>query len=207
MNMWIDITMPLHKNMPIWPGDTPFQYRLMATIEQDGANVGEITMSLHAGTHIDAPFHYDDFGKSIDALPIELFIGPALIVEMLDVKQIRLEDVEKLTLDGVERLFFKTKQQYDLYRFNPHFTTISPEVVPYLAEKGVKVVGTDAPSVDAVDDETLQAHHAFRQEQLYIIENLYLKDIETGMYEFIGVPLAMQGGDASPIRAVVRKMK
>ena len=205
--MWIDITMPLHKNMPIWPGDTPFQYRLMATLEQDGANVGEITMSLHAGTHIDAPFHYDDFGKSIDALPIELFIGPTCIVELKDVKQIRLENVEKLALDGIERLFFKTKQQYDLYRFDASFTTIHPEVVRFLAEKGVKVVGTDAPSVDAVDDVTLQAHHAFREEQLYIIENLYLKDIETGMYEFIGVPLAIQGGDASPIRAVVRKMK
>ena len=205
--MWIDITMPLHKNMPIWPGDTPFQYRLMAMLERDGANVGDITMSLHVGTHIDAPFHYDNFGKSIDALPVELFIGPTLIVELQDVKQIQLQDVEKIKLDGVERLFFKTKQQYDLYRFDPHFTTISPEVVPYLAEKGVKVVGTDAPSVDAVNDVTLQAHHAFRQEQLYIIENLYLKDIETGMYEFIGVPLAIQGGDASPIRAVVRKMK
>ncbi|MGM9943962.1 MAG: cyclase family protein [Lysinibacillus sp.] len=205
--MWIDITMPLHKNMPIWPGDTPFQYRLMATLERDGANVGDITMSLHAGTHIDAPFHYDDFGKSIDALPIDLFIGPALIVELKDVKQIRLQDVEKITLDGIERLFFKTKQQYDLYRFDASFTTIHPEVVSFLAEKGVKVVGTDAPSVDEVDDAALQAHQAFRQEGLYIIENLYLKDIETGMYEFIGVPLAIQGGDASPIRAVVRKMK
>ena len=205
--MWIDITMPLHKNMPVWPGDPAFQYRLVATLEQDGANVGEMTMSLHAGTHIDAPFHYDDFGKSIDTLPIELFIGPTLIVEMLDVQQIQLQNVTQLKLDGIERLFFKTKRQYDLYRFDPSFTTISPDVVLYLAEKGIKVVGTDAPSVDMVDDVTLQAHHAFRREGLYIIENLYLKDIETGMYEFIGMPLAIQGGDASPIRAVVRKMK
>lgn len=205
--MWIDITMPLHKNMPVWPGDPTFRYQLVATLEQDGANVGGMTMSLHAGTHIDAPFHYDDFGKSIDTLPIELFIGPTLIVEMQNVQQIQLRDIAQLKLDGVERLFFKTKRQYDLYRFDPSFTTISPEVVPYLAEKGVKVVGTDAPSIDAVDDVTLQAHHAFRQEGLYIIENLYLKDIEMGMYEFIGMPLAIQGGDASPIRAVVRKMK
>ena len=115
--------------------------------------------------------------------------------------------MEKLASYHVERLFFKTKQRYDLYRFDANFTTIHPEVVRFLAEKGVKVVGTDAPSVDAVDDVTLQAHHAFREAQLYIIENLYLKDIEAGMYEFIGVPLAIQGGDASPIRAVVRKMK
>ena len=180
--MWIDITMPLHKNMPIWPGDTPFQYRLMASLEQDGANVGDITMSLHAGTHIDAPFHYDDFGKSIDVLPIELFIGPVLIVELVDVKQIQVQHVAQLMLDGIERIFFKTKQHYDLYRFDPSFTTIHPEVVQFLAGKGVRVVGTDAPSVDPVDNSTLQAHHAFREVQLYIIENLYVKDVKVLLY-------------------------
>ena len=204
--MWIDITMPLHKNMYIWPGDTAFDYHLMATLQPDGANVGEITMSLHTGTHIDAPFHYDDAGKSIDVLPIDLFLGPTLIVEMLDVDQIQLQDVEKIRLDGIERIFFKTKQCYDLQRFNPKFTTIHPAVVHFLADRGVKVVGTDAPSVDAVEDITLRAHHAFRETELYIIENLYLKDIEEGMYEFIGIPLAIQGGDASPIRAIVRKL-
>lgn len=205
--MWIDITMPLYKNMPVWPGDTPFDYRLMATLTSDGANVGEITMSLHAGTHIDAPFHYDDFGKSIDALPLDLFIGPVLLIDVTGKEQIQKQHLEELSLNGIERIFFKTKETYDLYRFDPSYTTIHPEAVTFLANKGIKVIGTDAPSVDAVEDTTLQAHHACKNEGIYIIENLHLKDIVGGLYEFIGLPLAIQSGDASPIRAIIRKMK
>ncbi len=205
--MWIDITMPLHKNMPVWPGDTPFDCRLVATLGEDGANVGEMTMSLHAGTHVDAPFHYDDFGKSVDALPLELFIGPALLVEMTGVERIEKHHVEPLTLQGVERIFFKTKEAYDLYRFADSYATIHPDAVVYLASRGIRVIGTDAPSVDAVEEVALPAHHACKEAGIYIIENLYLKDAEVGMYEFIGLPLPIQGGDASPIRAVIRKMK
>lgn len=205
--MWIDITMPLHNNMPVWPGDTPFDYRLIATLTPDGANVGEMKMSLHAGTHIDAPFHYDDFGKSIDALPLDLFMGPVLLVDVTGIEQIEKRHVEALLLQGTERIFFKTKEVYDLYRFTPSYTTIHPEAVSFLAKQGVKVIGTDAPSVDAVDDTALQAHHACKKEGVYIIENLYLKDVKSGIYEFIGLPLAIQGGDASPIRAIIKKVK
>ncbi len=205
--MWIDITMPLHKNMPVWPGDTPFDYQLVAKLGTDGANVGEMTMSLHAGTHVDAPFHYDDFGKSVDALPLDLFMGPALLVEMTGMEQIQKQHVELLTLQGIERIFFKTKKTYDLYRFDASYTTIHPDAVVYMASRGIKVIGTDAPSVDAVEDEALLAHHTCKEEGVYIIENLYLKDVEAGVYEFIGLPLPIQGGDASPIRAIIRKMK
>ena len=203
--MWIDITMPLHKNMPVWPGDTPFEYRLVAALTPDGANVGEITMSLHAGTHIDAPFDYDNFGKSIDALPLDLFMGAVLLVDMTEVVQIQKQHVESLPLQGMERIFFKTKKGDDLYHFDASFTTIHPDVIAFLADQGVRVIGTDAPSVDALDDATLQAHHTCQRKGIYIIENLYLKDVEEGMYEFIGLPLAIQGGDASPIRAIIRK--
>lgn len=205
--MWIDITMPLHKNMPVWPGDTPFDYRLAAKLEPDGANVGEVMMSLHTGTHVDAPYHYDDFGKSIDALPLDLFVGAVLLVEMTNAEQIQREHVEVLPLQGIERIFFKTKKEHDLYHFDASYTTVHPEAVAFLAAQGIKVLGTDAPSVDAVEDAALQAHCACNEEGVYIIENLYLKDVEAGLYEFIGLPLAIQGGDASPIRAIIRKVE
>lgn len=205
--MWIDITMPLHKNMPIWPGDTPFHYRLDASLQKDGANVGSIQMSLHAGTHVDAPYHYDDFGKAIDALPLELFMGTVLIVEVTAVEEIQLQHVSQLELKNMERLFFKTKVHYDAYRFEPIFTRIAPEVIVYLAQHGVRVIGTDAPSIDAVEDQTLRAHSACKECNMYIIENLWLRDISSGVYEFIGLPLVIQGADASPLRAVVKKQQ
>ena len=205
--MWIDITMPLHKNMPIWPGDTPFKYNLDASLTNDGANVGSIQMSLHAGTHVDAPYHYDDFGKSIDVLPLELFMGGVKILDVIGVEEITLQHVEQLELKNVARVFFKTKMSYDLYHFQPAFTVVSPETIEYLATQGVRIIGTDAPSVDALEDHQLLAHHACRKQEMYIIENLWLKDVAAGMYDFIGLPLAIQGADASPIRAVIKKQQ
>lgn len=203
--MWIDITMPLSKMMAVWPGDTPFQYKLDANLESDGANVGQIQMSLHAGTHVDAPYHYDDFGKAVDSLPLDLFIGQVKIVDVTDVDRITMESVEALELEGVRRLFFKTKSTYDFLTFHEQFVTFEPQVIFYLKEQGVDLIGTDAPSIDSLNDASLPAHHACLRCEMLIIENLYMKDVAAGHYEFIGLPLPIQGGDASPIRAVIRK--
>lgn len=203
--MWIDITMPMHKNMPIWPGDTPFSYKLDAMLEADGANVGSVQMSLHAGTHIDAPYHYDDFGKAVNVLPLEWFIGPVLIVEITNTLEITAPMLQVLDLKLTERIFFKTKTHYDAYTFEPNYTVFTPEAIRFLAQRGVRVLGTDAPSIDALTDETLRAHHTCKELDVYIIENLWLKDVSQGHYDFIGLPLALQGADASPIRAVIKK--
>jgi len=203
--MWIDITMPLSKMMAVWPGDTPFQYKLDASLQTDGANVGQIQMSLHAGTHVDAPYHYDDFGKAIDSLPLDLFMGSVKIVDVTHMERITLDIVRQFELQGVRRLFFKTKEVYDYLTFHEHFVTFEPQVIYYLKEHGVDLIGTDAPSIDALGDDSLQAHHACRSCDMLIVENLYLKDVMPGDYEFIGLPLPIQGGDASPVRAVIRK--
>ena len=191
--------------MPIWPGDTPFSYTLDATLEQDGANVGSIQMGLHTGTHIDAPYHYDDFGKAINVLPLELFMGAVQIVELQNPIDITVPMLEQLDLLNTERIFFKTKQHYDMYMFEPNYTAFTPEAIVFLAQRGVRVIGTDAPSIDALEDHTLRAHQVCKELDIYIIENLWLKDVLAGMYDFIGLPLALQGADASPIRAVIKK--
>lgn len=203
--MWIDITMPLRNTMPVWPGDTPFTYKLDATYAQDGANVGQVQMSLHAGTHVDAPYHYDNFGKAIDTLPLDLFIGTVYIVELLHHTTIDRLLLQSLSLPHVERIFFKTKKAHHPIDFEQQFTTITADAIYYLASRGVRLIGTDAPSIDAVDA-PLVAHAACNATHITIVENLWLQQVQTGLYDFIGLPLAISGGDASPIRAVVRKV-
>lgn len=203
--MWIDITMPMHKNMPVWPGDTPFSYKLDATLEADSANVGSIEMSLHVGTHVDAPYHYDDFGKAVNVLPLDLFIGPVIIIELEGHTEITEPLLQALDIKPTERIFFKTKNHYDAYTFEPNYTVFTPEAIIFLAGRGVQVIGTDAPSIDALTDSSLRAHHMCKELNMYIIENLWLKDVSQGNYDFIGLPLALQGADASPIRAVIKK--
>lgn len=196
--------MPLRKNMAVWPDDTAFSYALDATYEQDGANVGRITMGLHNGTHIDAPYHYDDFGKSIDALPIDLFTGMTQVVDVTNVKTITRDVIDALELEHVERLFFKTRSIPAPFSFDAHFTPFTADAIHALAARGIRLIGTDAPSVDAFGA-PLDAHAACRDTDIIIIENLVLHHVEPNMYEFIGLPLAIPGADASPIRAVIRK--
>lgn len=202
--MWIDITMPLRKNMPIWPEDTAFSYALDATYDDTGANVGRMTMGLHNGTHIDAPYHYDDFGKSVDALPIDLFTGITQVVDMTHTDYITVEQLTTLALSPVERIFFKTRTTPPAHEFDAQFTTIAPEAIHYLAAHGIRLIGIDAPSVDALNA-PLAAHAACRDTDIIIIENLVLHHVQPDLYEFIGLPLAIAGADASPIRAVIRK--
>ena len=69
---WIDISQPLHSGMPVWPGDAPFQYEFTYTKEESGSvNVGQVQMSTHTGTHIDAPFHFDEAGSKVNRIGCE----------------------------------------------------------------------------------------------------------------------------------------
>ena len=200
--MWIDISMPLHKNMAVWPGDRPFRYTLDATLQQDGANVGAVELSLHAGTHVDAPYHYDDFGKSIDTLPIDLFVGEVAIFDATAGWSADL--LSSIDWSRIERVFFKTTTERAPMTFSPQYEAVPLLIVEALRERGVRVIGTDAPSVDAFDAHDLPVHHACKEAGMYIIENLQLQRVTQGVYDFIGLPLAIQGGDASPIRAIIK---
>lgn len=141
--MWKDITMPLFKGMPHFPGDTPYTYKLDAVLDNDGANVGQVQMSLHTGTHIDAPFHYDTFGKSIDALPLELFIGEVAVVDATEAVVIDIDMINEEELQGVTRVFFKTRNEYNIYRFQVDYKVVTAAAIEKLAQLGIRVIGVD----------------------------------------------------------------
>src|SRR5699024_10741313 len=109
MTNWIDITQPLSADLAHWPGDRAFSYSLTYTKEQTGSvNIGEIKMSVHNGTHADAPFHYDSNGKTIDELPPDLYIGKALVVDVSMYKTIGEHAFKNEDLNNVKRLLLKT---------------------------------------------------------------------------------------------------
>lgn len=204
---WIDISMPLTNDMDVWPGDTPFSYSLTYTLEQTkSANVGEITTSLHTGTHLDSPFHYDDHGEKIHELDVSLFIGPAKIIDVRGHNEIGRKELESFELRDVSRLLLRSLDRENT-AFPKQYPILKEDIGPFLQEKGIHLIGTDCPSVDPVDSESLPAHHSLHRNGVYILENLVLKDIQPGLYDLIAIPLAIYGGDASPVRAVIRKIE
>jgi arylformamidase len=207
INMWIDITMPLHKNMPIWPGDTPFNYQLMATLEQDGANVGEITMSVHAGTHIDSPFHFVEDGATVEKLPVELFIGPARVCALDVASQISASDVARLELAGEKRVLFKTRNSSLLHKreYDPTFVAFSVDGAKALADLGVQLVGLDYLSVAHADDQ-VPVHRAFLDRGMALLEGIDLSQVTPGRYELICLPIKLAASDGALCRAVLREL-
>lgn len=201
-----DITMPLINNGAVWPGDTPYQFNLSWTMKETGSvNIGEMTSSLHNGTHMDAPFHYDNKGKTIDQLDVSVGIGPCHIVDVTHVTEVTINEVNNLDFSTTKRILFHMVDR-DPAVFPESFPLLSEETVHFLADQGVVLIGTDAPSVDAVDSKNLPIHLALHGANITIIENLLLNDIKEGRYHLYAVPLKVVGGDASPIRALVTEL-
>jgi arylformamidase len=203
----IDISWPLREGIPCWPGDTPFQYRLAWTKETSGSvNVGQVVFSTHIGTHIDAPFHFAGDGAKVDELALELYVGKARVIHMSDRENIGAAEMEAFDIAGVTRLLIRTDSWRDCRCFPETICYLRPDLAPYLAEKGVKLVGVDVPSVDLIQSKDLPAHHALWRHGIHILEGLVLSQVGEGDYELIALPLNIVGGDGSPVRAVLRPL-
>ncbi|WP_339161468.1 arylformamidase [Siminovitchia sp. FSL W7-1587] len=202
---WIDISQPLTNEMAVWPGDTPFSFQLSFTKEQTGSvNIGQITTSVHSGTHIDAPFHFDHEGKRVHELDLDLYIGPARVIDVTGYESVGRAELESLGIEGVQRLLLRTMTDRDLTVFPEKYTVLREDVGPFLKEKGVRLLGIDSPSVDPVDSKKMLAHHSLHENGVFILENIVLERVEPGNYELIALPLAIEGADGSPVRAVIR---
>ncbi|KGA96373.1 kynurenine formamidase [Alkalihalobacillus alcalophilus ATCC 27647 = CGMCC 1.3604] len=204
---WIDISQPLDDKLAHWPGDTPFQYVTEYTKEQTGSvNIGKMTTSLHSGTHVDAPFHFDNSGARILDLDLELFIGQARVIDGSSFTMLNEEMFSHFNLDGVTRLLVKTLVPNNPIHFPADFPSVTTCGANYLGKKGVKLIGVDVPSVDHPDSKELSGHHALLKNEIAILENVMLDSVPDGDYELIALPLPIKEGDGSPVRAVIRPL-
>ncbi len=192
--------------MPVWPGDTAFQYEVSWPMEESGSvNVGRLELSTHTGTHVDAPFHFDNEGKKIIDLDLNLYIGPAKVIDVIGKESIGVGDLIGVELDGCKRVLFRTLAWENPNEFPERIPHIEPNLAPFLGSKGIKLIGLDVPSVDPIDSKELPAHQSLNEHGIHILESLMLDEIEPGDYELIALPLPLVEGDGSPVRAVLRK--
>ena len=202
---FLDISRPIHTGMPNWPGDTPADFSFVATKAQGSSvNVGKLTMSPHNGTHADAPFHYDDTGARIDAVPPETYVGPARVVDVRGHATITIAHLAAHDFAGTPRVLFKTDAWTNPTIFPTDWPLLASDVPAWLAARGVILCGFDVPSVDSLKSKDLPIHHALRRANIVILESLDLRAVAPGVYELIALPLRLVGGDGSPVRAVLR---
>lgn len=206
----IDISRPIDSTLSTWPGDAPTQFGKTFAIERgDSCNVGQLSISVHTGTHCDAPRHFDDAAISAESLPLDPFIGPCQVFDVRGKDVIGLEDLQANNgnTDRLpQRILLRTDAWTDSSQFPKQIPIITSDVVDWLGLNRVQLLGVDLPSVDQLDDAKLPIHFALQRNQIHILEGLDLTAVETGLYELVALPLPIAGSDGSPVRAILRTL-
>jgi arylformamidase len=206
-----DISRPLTNDLAPWPGDTPFRYELSWYLSETcPVNVGATIMSVHTGTHADAPFHFTGKGAAIDNVPLENYIGPAIVIDLVgkfsDTQMsIAIAELEhaRLQIAETRRVLLKTNCFTDSKRFPDWIPVLTPAAIAWLRQLRVVLLGVDVPSVDPIEAKVLANHYALADGNISIVESLDLSEVESGVYQFAALPLKIVGGDAAPVRALL----
>jgi arylformamidase len=208
MSRLYDISQLMRAGMPMWPGDTSFAHEPTWVLDgQCPVNVSRLTLSTHTGTHADAPSHYAADGQAIDGVDLAPYLGPCVVLDMRHAGPVVQPDHLLPALPArAERVLLRTWERFPQDGWRSDFTTIAPESIDLLAERGARLIGVDSPSLDPEVDSRLLAHWRVHQHGMAILEGLVLDAVPPGHYELIAVPLKLAGADASPVRALLREL-
>lgn len=206
---YYDISLNLSAETVRWVSAPPFELVERRRMRRgDHNNTSAVQMSAHSGTHLDAPFHFVPDGATIDALPLETFIGPALVHAVEAERYITEEHVRAMNLSGETRVLFKTRNSRLLRQpeFTPDFVAFSVEAARALVARGVRLVGIDYLSVAHPEAEQVPVHRAFLDHGVALLEGVDLTEVPPGRYELICFPIRLRGSDGAPCRAVLRDL-
>lgn len=201
--------MPVRSGGLVYPGNPEIRIELQQAIARGaGANVSSVQFGSHTGTHADAQRHFSDAGAGVDQLSLETLVGPALLVRFGDeVMSITREELEKRNISGHTRLLFSTRNsrlQTESSTFVSDYTYVAPDAAEYLVSLGVKLVGVDYLSVEQFHSGHHRTHHTLLDSGVIIVEGLQLSEPPEGEYEFVCLPLKLEGCDGAPARAILR---
>jgi arylformamidase len=206
----IDVSLPIGPDLLIWPGNPPASIEPNQRISRgDDANVSELSLGTHTGTHIDPPVHFIDGAEGIDAMSLDRTIGPCVVVDARGIPgAMGAADLERLDIPpGSDRVLFRTDAS-ELWRrlpveFPDDYPCIAPDGAAWLVERGVRLVGVDFLSIEQRGAPGHPTHVTLLSNDVVIVEGLDLSRVEPGAYWLIALPLRIVDGDGGPARAVL----
>ena len=212
----IDISPRLSTRIAVFPDDVPLSREVMFDMKRgDALTLSALKATVHLGSHADAPSHYSREGRTMEQQPLELYWGRCEVVRVasasasaIPTRRVAREHLEVAPswVPSTPRLLIATGSYPNPDSWNADFLALEPSFVDWLADAGVRLVGIDTPSVDCPDSKDLPAHARFAARDVAILEGLVLTHVDPGMYELVALPLALEGFDASPIRAALRRV-
>ena len=203
----IDISAPLSNASPAFPGDPRVAIAPTHSLAKgDAYAVSTVTMSSHAGTHVDPPCHFIAGGASIDQVDLEVLNGPCrvLVVPPAD-RAVSREEAARVP-PQTRRVLFRTANSDRWARseaFFSDYVALTPDAADELLARGVRLVGVDALSIEADPTGHFPVHHRLLGAGALILEGVRLAGVPEGDYELRCLPLSIRGGDGGPARAVL----
>jgi arylformamidase len=205
-----DITVPISNDLPVYPGDPEIHIERVLSLEKgDIARVSHLSFSTHIGTHIDPPYHFMKDGIPLDQAPLEVFIGPARVIDVGDAASIDAALLSTFDLEGATRVLFKTRNSRfwrETREFQKDFVYLETDAAEALVARGVKLVGIDYLSIEKFGFVKPTTHWTLLGNNVFIVEGLDLNEIAPGDYELICLPLKIKDGDGGPARVVLREL-
>lgn len=207
-----DITAPLRADLPVWPGEQGLRRELTSDRRRgDLATTSLISLSAHAGTHIDAPVHFLEDGGGVDSYPVEAFVGPAYVADLRGIgREVTADDLDRADVpEGTERLLLLTENsgwsRHDS-DFDPEHVALDPSAAEWCTARPLRLVGVDYLSVESyrrVEAGEVPVHITLLAAGIAILEGIDLEGIEPGSYRLSALPLLLPGSDGGPARAVL----
>lgn len=215
--MWIDLTQPFSAEMPHATSMPAPEFETLSRVEEDGVNVQYYGVPTHIGTHVDAPKHFVEGGKSIDEIPLDKFAGDAVVLDVSKEtpEEITVEDVEAaeetVRTDDIVLLYTGWEDKYGTPEYDPH-PWLSADLAAWLVEREVKLVGVDNITPDIPVPHRPEGwaefpvHRTLLSAGVLVAEHLTNLGPHTGeRLEVQAFPIKVVGGDGAPVRFVARK--
>ena len=203
-----DVSIPLQPGVTCWPGDPGFEMSNELRIAAgDECNLTSIRMSAHAGTHVDAPWHFVDDGTTVETLDLATLIGAATVVDLGDATVVTAAVLDAASVPpNIERLLLRTSNS-EAWRdsradFMRDFVALDAAAAQWVVDRGIGLIGVDYLSVQRFDDPP-DTHQILLRARTVIVEGLDLSGVKAGSYRLICLPLKLVGSDGAPARAVL----
>ena len=208
----LDLTLIISENIPTFPGSPQPSFVQDKNIKNDGYNSELLFLSSHTGTHLDAPYHFQEKGEKIHEISLKRLVSSAILVKSRKKgdQPITKTDIQKFEkkhgkIPSGSTVIFWTGWQ-KMIKNNSYFIRnpgLSTAAAKYLISKKINLVGTDSPSIDLGKDKRFPVHHIFSKNNVLIVENLTnLEKIRSSKFHFVVLPLKLKGATGSPVRAI-----
>lgn len=208
MSRIYDVSVSVRTGGLVYPGNPEILIEPQQAISQGaGANVSRVTFGSHTGTHVDAAKHFFDDGQTIDRIPLEKFLGPAILLAFDEPDRVSVgaDDLRKHSLEGAKRVLIRTRnsKRLDNPEFDKGYAFLEPDGAEYLVSIGVELVGVDYLSIEQFHSGHHKTHRTLLEKDVVIIEGLSLSEPAPGSYELVCLPLKLEGLDGAPARALL----